>query len=257
MDVHPGANVTNGAFNIAPAGVGGNTLNDAGQIVFGTSQGVILFNGSELLDLTLGTGLNPRNNPPAINNSGHVVFTACTGTCTEGSLFFYDGTTINDLAVGLVVEAPFAVNNAGSVVFIARSSLPGFKQDLFLFDGTTSTRLLSITGSVNSLGLNDSGQIAFIAKSESLDFELWFLDAGQLQLVRASPDSMGGLQQPGSKRSHESGAGRSSSGHMVTHHLSTRTAVSTPPRARSNSRLNSRDSVESCGVPFRVNFNRP
>ena len=55
-------NITNGSPIPQPAGVLGQTLNNSGQITFGSNAGLFFFDGTQLLDLTAGTGITNLGN---------------------------------------------------------------------------------------------------------------------------------------------------------------------------------------------------
>jgi len=45
-------NITNGSIPVEPAGVLGRALNDSGQVAIGTKEGLVLYNGVKLINLT-------------------------------------------------------------------------------------------------------------------------------------------------------------------------------------------------------------
>ena len=86
-------NITNGSFSIQPAGVLHRTVNNSGQIAFGTDNGPVFFDGNQLIDVTAGSGITALGNqPPSLNENGQILFRG--ELAGRGGAFLFDGTAV-------------------------------------------------------------------------------------------------------------------------------------------------------------------
>src|SRR5262245_12937012 len=162
-------------------------LNDAGQAVFtGVNpsitdpeghprRDVFFWNGTTLQNVTVNIPGFVASNQPNLNNNGQVAFTGSTNFNGFESLpFFYNGTSVQNLAAGLnlpLSAANFfhaiAINDLGQVAF-AGAHETAFSyvspHQVFLFTGTQMNLLCdecSFGSLITDLSINNRGHVAW------------------------------------------------------------------------------------------------
>jgi len=145
---------------------------------------VIFYDGTQLSNITLGTGLVCcQNTPVAVNDSGAIAFRAISGA--DGDVFLFDG-TLQNLSTNVAhTNGLVRINDSGNVLFQTGP-------ELFLYDGSSTTNLTStfgLPGGLTEIAFNNDGEIAFITGGT----ELWFLGPGGLVQVFSPGNPIGGL----------------------------------------------------------------
>lgn len=190
-------NITNGALDVQPGGVLGKTLNNSGNIAFGTESGLFLYNGTQVTDIFAGTGLSDMGNaPPSLNSNNDIAFHAVAGGRRDA--FLFNGSTFTNLSDDPSLQISMvpgftSINDSSHVLFLGVTSMSGQNStDLFFFDGLTTTNLtgsLGLPGDIGSIALNNNDEIAYIADSR----DLYFVSDGRSELVYSANGYVGGL----------------------------------------------------------------
>ena len=181
-------NLTNGTLTVESAGLLGKTLNDRGQIAFGTGTALILFertDGTAGVDVTAGTGIICcQNSPPSLNDKGNIAFAAIFDQRRDA--FLFNGTSIVNISsdpslhISDVEKLP-VINSHGDALFIAHVTGSAIDRHLFLFDGRATIDLTTTChipiGDINAAAINKHGEIVFTANGH----ELWFLEGCRLE----------------------------------------------------------------------------
>lgn len=186
FDGHTFIALTTQSSIVAPAGLLGSCLNNAGQVVFATRDSLLMYEKGVVSDLLAGTTVtNLGNQPPAINARGDVAFNAVE----NGRRYQYllSGSVLLNVSSLLSTELTSirgysVINDSGEVAFLARTMSAPNITSLLVYDGQRLLNIserLALTRSIQNVAINNRGDLAFIVDGR----ELWFMDRQGARLV--------------------------------------------------------------------------
>ena len=109
------------------------SINDNGEVVWASPDGIFLYNGATIEQITGDSSATPQ-----INSSGTIVWQGPGGVNDGSDIYYYDGTNITHIDTPDFNDWYPQINENGQVAWFGDD---GKDWEIFLYDGTNTTRI--------------------------------------------------------------------------------------------------------------------